>query len=233
MAGSVEDRAGAIVGRLKAMGCAENRAGMARYGIRSREIFGIRVTDLRRLARDIGRDHALADAVWRTGSHEAHQLACFLDRPAEVTSAQMDRWASEFENWADCDCACTDLFDKTPFAFSKSEQWAARPEEFVKRGAFSLLAGLAAHDKGADDARFIAALGLIRGAADDPRNFVKKAVSWALRVIGKRNRTLHAPALALARELAESASASARWVGKDAMRELTSEAVETRLARRG
>jgi 3-methyladenine DNA glycosylase AlkD len=206
---------------------------MARYAIPSDNAFGVAVGDIRRLAKDIGRDHALAAALWETGWYEARMLTAFVDEPAQVAAAQMDRWAREFDNWAICDTLCFHLFDRTPHAWGKVAQWAGRREEFVKRAAFALLASLSVHDKAADDGRFEQGLRLIEAAADDERNFVKKSVNWALRTIGKRNAALNASAIAVARRLAESSSAAARWTGKDALRELTGASVSQRVAGKG
>jgi 3-methyladenine DNA glycosylase AlkD len=157
-------------------------------------------------------------------------LTAFVDEPAQVTAAQMDNWARAFDNWAICDTLCFHLFDRTPHAWTKVAQWAGRREEFVKRAAFALLASLSVHDKAAADERFEQGLRFIEVAADDERNFVKKSVNWALRTIGKRNAALHASAIAVARHLAESSSAAARWTGKDALRELTGAFVSQRVA---
>jgi 3-methyladenine DNA glycosylase AlkD len=174
----------------------------------------------------------LALALWDSGWHEARALASFLDEPARVTPAQMDVWARSFCNWADCDTACFHLFDKTPHAFKKIEQWSKRREEFVKRAAFALLASAALHDKNAPDAKFLKCLPLIEAAAGDERNFVKKGVNWALRAVGERSTALNRAATEVAERLAASGDASARWVGKDALRQLKRPATQQRLARR-
>jgi 3-methyladenine DNA glycosylase AlkD len=193
---------------------------MARYGIPSERAFGLSVGALQKEARRLGRNHDLAIALWNTGWYEARLLACFVDESARVTPAQMNRWCRDFDSWAVCDTACFALFDRTPHAWRKVSEWGRRPEEFVKRAGFALLASLAVHDKSAPDARFARQLPLIeRGAADD-RNLVKKGVSWALRTIGRRSRTLNAASLKVARRLSASKHAGARWVGRDAYREL-------------
>jgi 3-methyladenine DNA glycosylase AlkD len=202
---------------------------MARFGIRSEKAFGVSMATMRPLVKRLGRNHELALALWETGWLEARILAGFIDEPARVTSAQMDRWRQDFDNWAVCDSTCIHLFDRTPHAWRKVALWSRRRDEFGKRGAFALLAALAVHDKAAPDASFERALVLIEAAASDERNFVKKAVNWALRQIGKRNRPLNVAAISVARRLAASADASPRWVGKDALRELTSLAVTGRL----
>lgn len=228
----LEDEVQAVVAWLRRTGTKQVREGMARFAIPSDKAFGIPVGVLRQHAKRLGKSHELAAALWETGWYEARLLAAFVDEPQRVTPAQMDRWARDFDNWADCDTACFHLFDRTPHAWRKVEQWSDRPEEFVKRAAFALLASLTVHDKQASDEPFALALPLIERAATDERNFVKKAVNWALRSIGKRSLALHAPAVAVAQRLAVSTSAPARWVGKDALRELTSPAVTQRLATR-
>ena len=210
----------AVVARLRAMASPEVVEGMARFGIPSEGALGVRVGALRALAKELGRHHPLAQDLWHTEIYEARMLACFVDDPACVDIAQMDRWAADFDSWALCDTACFHLFDKTPHAFGRVLSWAERPEEFVRRGAFALLASLALHGKKLPDETFAPGLALIE-AADDERNFVKKAVSWALRGIGKRKSpALKESALAVAERLAASPSRAQRWVGKDALKEL-------------
>ena len=206
---------------LERRGSRRNREGMARYGIVAPQVFGVSVATIRRLGRRLGRDHTLAAALWRTGWYEARLLTAFVDDPRRVTAAQMDRWARGFDNWAICDTVCFHLFDHTPHAWSRVERWSRRREEFVKRAAFALLASLALHDKQAPDAPFVRSLRLIERAATDERNFVRKAVSWALRAVGRRNRALNARAGATARRLAGSTGRAARWVGRDALRGLS------------
>lgn len=210
-----------VLAWLERRGSRRNREGMARYGIVSAKAFGVSVTPLRQLARRIGKDHELAQALWDTGWLEARILTAFIDDPALVTSGQMDRWARDFDNWAVCDGLCLHLFDKTPHAWRKVTQWSRSRSEFVKRAAFALLASLASHDKRAPDARFLSTLPLIERAATDERNYVKKGVNWALRGVGKRNRVLNRAAVALARKLSAAPDPAARWVGKDALKELT------------
>jgi 3-methyladenine DNA glycosylase AlkD/uncharacterized protein YdhG (YjbR/CyaY superfamily) len=226
------DAVEAVVATLKRLGTKRTRDGMARYAIPSEEAFGVSVGTIRQLARRIGQNHDLAAGLWETGWYEARMLAAFVDEPASVTPAQMDRWCRDFDNWAICDTLCFHLFDRTPYAWRKVEQWSGRKGEFVKRAAFALLASLTVHDKQADDEPFAQGLLLIEGAAGDERNFVKKAVNWALRSIGKRSHDLNAAAVAMSRRLAASREAAARWVGKDALRELISPAVTRRLAAR-
>ena len=179
-----------------------------------------RFPDIQVIAKRLGRDHDLADALWKTGIYEARLLTSYVDEPARVTSAQMDRWCRDFDNWGIVDTVCFKLFDQSPHAWQKVEPWSKRREEFIKRAGFVLMACLAAHDRSATDAQFLALLPLIERGADDDRNFVKKGVSWALRMIGRRSPKLRIAALALARKLAASDHAARRWIGKDALRDL-------------
>jgi 3-methyladenine DNA glycosylase AlkD len=220
-----------VMAELRTMANPDNAAGMARFGISGGEVLGVSIPPLRAMARRIGRDHALASRLWETGIHEARLLAAFVDDPKQVTPDQMERWAADFDSWDVCDQVCGNLFDKTPGAYERAAAWAARPEEFVRRAGFVLMAGLAVHDKKADDARFGAFLPLIRATATDERNFVRKAVNWALRQIGKRSRALNAQAVALAEEIGRIDSKSARWVAADALRELTAEKTLSRIKR--
>lgn len=222
----------AVVADLRRRGTRKVRDGMARFAIPSDRAFGVSVGTLRQIAKRLGRNHALAQALWATGWYEARILATLVDDPARVTAAQMDRWCRAFDNWAICDTACFHLFDRTPHAWQKPAAWARRREEFIRRAAFALLWSLSMHDKQAEDQAFMRGLELIERGADDDRNFVKKSVNMALRAIGKRNRTLNGAAIATARRLAASPNSTARWVGKDALRELTSPAVARRLAGR-
>ena len=229
---SPEDEAEQALAWLKRHGTKRNREGMARYAIPSDHALGVSVANIRVLAKRLGRNHELAAALWDTGVYEARMLTSFVDEPARVTSAQMDGWSRDFDNWAICDTLCFHLFDRTPHAWQKVAQWCDRREEFVKRAAFALLWGLTVHDKRAADASFAASLLFIERAATDERNFVKKSVNMALRAIGKRNPALNAAAVTVARRLADSPQTAARWVGKDAIKELTSPAVIRRLAMR-
>ena len=204
---------------------------LPRYGITAPKAYGVKVGTLHTLARELGRDHALALALWPTGWYEARLLTAFIDEPERVTPAQMDRWAKDFDNWGIADTLCFHLFDRTPHAWSRVAAWTRRREEFVRRAGFALLASLALHDKVAPDAPFRRALALVERGAGDQRNFVKKAVSWALRSIGRRSVALHAASVETAHRLAASTDATRRWVGKDALRDLTRPAVRQRLAR--
>ena len=213
--------ADAVLAELKALGSEKNRAGMARYGINTERAYGVSMASLRPLARRLKKQHALAGELWKSGIHEARILAALIDDPAKVTPAQMDRWAAAFDSWDLCDQACSKLFARTPFVEEKIRTWAEDEREFVRRAGFALLAAHTVHAKTAPDSDFLAFLPLIERHASDPRNFVKKAVNWALRQIGKHSMTLHGPALALAEKLAASDDKTARWIGRDAVKELT------------
>ncbi|MGA7671062.1 MAG: DNA alkylation repair protein [Nitrolancea sp.] len=221
-----------VISELRAQANDENVAGMARYGINPDQTLGITIPALRAMAKRIGVDHELALGLWSTGIHDARTLAGMIDDPAQVTPEQMDLWASEFDSWDVCDQVCGNLFDRTPFAFSKVHEWSGRDEEFVRRAAFALLAALSVHDKRAPDEAFIACLPLIVADSTDERNFVKKAVNWALRQIGKRNVALNVSAIELAREIQRIDSKAARWIASDALRELTSDKVQQKLERK-
>jgi 3-methyladenine DNA glycosylase AlkD len=218
-----------LLAQLHALASPDNVVGMARFGIVGGQRLGIAMPELRRIAKAAGRDHALALALWATGIPEARIVASLVDDPRAVTEPQMERWVADFDSWDVCDQVCMNLFDKTPLAWQKVRDWAERDEEFVKRAAFALLASIAWHDKTADDQQFTQALPLIVGASTDPRNYVKKAVSWALRTIGKRNAHLNQAAIQTAQELAQLDSQAARWVARDAQRELISDAVQKRI----
>ncbi len=207
-------------------------AGMARFGINIQQRLGLSVPALRRIAKTLGHDHALALALWDTGIPDARIVAGMVAQPAKLTAKQMDAWARDFSSWDVCDQVCG-AFLASPLAWRKVAVWAARPEEFVRRAAFALLATLAVHDKQANDQRFVAALALIEAAASDERNYVKKAVNWALRNIGKRNPALNAAAIAAARRIQQQGTKSARWIAADALRELGSKAVQMRVNSRG
>ncbi len=220
------------VRRLRAMADPRRVEGMARYGICSENTLGISVTDLRVMAKEIGKDHQLALMLWETGIHEGRILAAIIDEPERVTRGQMERWAGDFDSWDVCDQACTCLFDRTPYAFEMAAAWSHREEEFVKRAAFALMAGLAVHDRAASDGQFVEMLEHVRRESQDDRRYVKKAVNWALRQIGKRNENLNRMALECATEISDIDSRAARWIASDALRELRSEAVQKRLVSR-
>jgi 3-methyladenine DNA glycosylase AlkD len=203
--------------------------GMARYAIPSDHAIGVAMRDIKTLGTILGRNHDLAAALWDTGVYEARMLASFVDDPAQVTPAQMDRWCKDFDNWALCDAVSFNLFDRTPHAWTKVAQWSTRRNEFEKRTAFALLWSLTVHDKRAGNAPFLDGLILVEREADDNRHFVRKAVNMALRAIGKRNLALNAAAVAVARRLADSDQPAAQWIGRDALKELTGPAVRKRL----
>lgn len=229
---SLEGEVQSAIAWLKRHSSKKTLQGMARYAIPSDNAFGVPMSNMKVLAKRLGRNHELAAALWDNGVYEARMLASLIDEPALVTSAQMDRWCRDFDNWAICDTVCFALFDRTPHAWGKVAQWAGRRDEYVKRAAFALLWGLTVHDKAATDKQFAQGLVFIERAAKDERHFVKKAVNMALRAIGKRNPALNAAAVAVARRLAAAPEAAARWVGKDALKELMSPGVARRLAAR-
>jgi 3-methyladenine DNA glycosylase AlkD len=207
------------------------REGMARYGIdTSTALGGTSIPQLRAAARRAGPDHRLAAALWDTGVHEARILATMVEEPSLVTEGQMDSWTAEFRSWDLCDQCCTNLFRRTPYAWPKALEYSLRPEEFVKRAGFVLMAVLAVHDKGADDGKFIALLDVIERECEDPRNYVRKAVNWALRQIGKRGLDLNRAAVERAEKISQHESKAARWIAADALRELRSAEVHARLA---
>jgi 3-methyladenine DNA glycosylase AlkD len=214
---------------LEAMSTKRDRENLTRFGITASKAYGVSMANIQRLAKQLGRNHALADALWKTGWYEARLMTSFVDEPQRVTSAQMDRWCRDFDNWGICDTVCFHLFDRTPHAWSKVDQWHDQQPEFVKRAAFALLASLALHDKGAANKQFVERLPLVEHAASDDRNFVKKGVSWALRLIGRRNAALNADAIKVARRLSTSPDSAARWIGRGALKELTSPVVTRRL----
>jgi 3-methyladenine DNA glycosylase AlkD len=209
-----------ILKRLRAAGTAENVAGMARYGIRPAKAYGVATPVMRSIARELGRNPELASALWSANVLEARILATMIADPLQITEQEVERWVGEFDCWSVCDSACIGLLWKTPFAWRKVREWSRRKPEYERRAAFALLAGLAVHDKKATDKQFHAALRLVVNAAGDDRNFVKKAVNWALRQIGKRNPELRAAAIQVAESLIATDSRSARWIGRDALREL-------------
>jgi 3-methyladenine DNA glycosylase AlkD len=218
-----------ILNQLQALGTPENRAGMARFGIAVELAYGVTMPNIRQLAKEFKKNHALALELWQTSVHEARILAALVDNPKEVTRRQMEAWVLEFNSWDVCDQCCGNLFDKTPWAYEKAIEWSEREETFVKRAGFTLMATLAVHDKKADHESFRPFFSLIEREAWDNRNFVKKAVNWALRQIGKRNRTLHTEALTVAHRIQQQTFPSARWIARDALRELMDEKIMSRL----
>lgn len=215
-----------IIKKLKTSANPDNVKGMARFGINSKNTLGIPIPTLRILAKTIGKNHELALKLWKSGIHEARMLAGFIDDPVLVTNKQMEDWAGDFDSWDVCDQVCSNLFDKTRFAYQKAIAWSKRKEEFTKRAGFAMMACLSVHDKQAGDKRFSDFFPLIKQGASDERNFVKKAVNWALRQIGKRNLNLRKEALKTAREIQKLDSRHARWIVSDAIKELTSAKIE-------
>jgi len=218
-----------VLRRLKSLANPEAVAGMARYGISPQNTLGVSVPALRKMAREIGRSHGLAQELWSSGVHEARILASMIDDPRLVTEGQMDRWAVDFDSWDVCDQCCGNLFDKTDIAYRKAVEWAARDEEFVKRASFALMAWLAFHDKRVPDEAFLEFLPVIKRESVDGRNYVRKAVNWALRQIGKRNAALNIMAIQAAEEIQATGSKAGRWIAAAALRELTSDKVQERL----
>lgn len=206
-------------------------AGMKRYGMNVENRLGIAIPELRKIARQIDGNHELALELWQTGVAEARILASMIASPTELSGTQMDAWAADFDSWDVCDQVCMNLFEKSPLAWEKVVVWSSREEEFVRRAAYALLACLAWHDKKAPDEDFIRLVPVIRAGESDERKMVMKAVSWALRNIGKRNPQLHQVALQTATEMLSSLSKSARWIGRDTLRDLNSQATERRLAK--
>ena len=221
-----------VLQQLQALATPKDLANLQRFGITAANPLGVSMANIQKVARTMARDHALASALWDTGVYEARLLTAYVDDPAQVTIAQMDRWCLDFDSWGICDTLCFALFDRTPHAWRCIDKWGSARQEFVRRAAFALMASLAVHDKKAADDLFLQRLPRIEEAATDARDLVRKGVSWALRTTGRRNAALHAAALDVARRLAVSGDAGARWVGKDAVRELTGPIVARAMARR-
>jgi 3-methyladenine DNA glycosylase AlkD len=209
----------AILRDMRALADPAKRAGMERFGVNATAALGLNVPQVRAIARKVGKNQALAEELWATGIHEARWLAAMVGDPETITRSTMDRWTRDFNSWDVCDACCCDLFDRTPYAWSKLPRWAANKREYVRRAAFSTLAALAVHDKKAPDQLFLDALTLIETCAFDDRNFVRKAVNWALRNIGKRNAHLLPAAIACAERVRSQGTKSARWIAADALRE--------------
>lgn len=222
---TVED----VLNRLKEKANTYNLEGMTRFGIVIEKRLGVSMPDMRKTARELGRDHGLALELWRTGIGEARIVSSLIDDPEQVTEKQMEKWVKDFNSWDVCDQVCMNLFKKTPWAYQKISEWAERKEEFVKRAAFTLMACLASYDKNAPDEKFIKLFPVMKRGATDERNFVRKAVNWALRNIGKRNVKLNRAAIKFAKEIKRIDSKPARWIASDAIRELESSAVQRRL----
>jgi len=215
-----------IIKKLKSLANPKNVEGMARFGINSQKTLGVSIPVLRKMAKEIGKNHQLALELCDSGIHEARILAGYLDEPEKVTEKQMEKWVKDFDSWDVCDQVCPSLFDKTSFVWKKIKEFTQRKEEFVKRTGFTLMACLAVHDKKAQDKDFIKLLPIIKREAADERNFVRKAVNWALRQIGKRSKNLNKEAVKAAKEILEMEDKTAKWIATDALRELTSQAVK-------
>lgn len=225
-----------IIKKLEPLGTPENVAGMARFAIITKKAFGVSAPNLRALAKEIKKQtkdrHKLALELWETGIHEARAIAYLIDDPKEVTEIQMESWVKDFDNWAICDGTCGHLFCRSEFAYKKVLEWSEREEEFIKRAGIVLIAWLAVHDKKADDEKIAQFLPILESKADDERNFIKKAVNWSLRQIGKRNLNLNKLAIESAEKIKSQNTKSARWIAADALRELTNEKVKEKLKRK-
>ena len=219
-----------ILKKLKSLSNEKNKEGMARFGINTQKAFGISVAELRKLAAQIGKKHNLALKLWDTGYHEARILASMIDEPGLVSEKQMEAWVKDFNSWDLCDQCCMNLFSHSKLAYKKAIEWSSKDKEFVKRAGFALMASMASKSKKAKDFAFIRLLPIIKRESRDERNFVKKAVNWALRQIGKRNLNLNRKAIKTAEEIMQLDSTSAKWIATDAIRELESEDVLKRLA---
>ena len=220
-----------IINKPKALSNPKAVEGMARFGINPENIYGVSIPNLRKMAKDIGVNHTLARQLWESGVHEARILASMVDNPEMATEEQIERWVMDFDSWDVCDQCCMNLLEKTRFAYQKAVEWSSNDNEFTKRAGFVLMARLAVSDKKAGDQQFDQFLPLIKREAGDNRNFVKKAVNWALRQIGKRNLNLNKRAIETAEEIQGMDFTSAKWIASNAIRELTSQAVQQRLQR--
>jgi len=218
-----------VIVKLKRCANPKNIEGMARFGINSKNSLGVSIPDLRKLAKEIGKDHVLAQKLWDSKIHEAKILASMIDEPKLVTKKQADQWIKDFDSWDVCDQVCMNLFDKTSFAFERAILWTKNTAEFEKRAGFALMASLAFHDKSFSDEKFLKFFPLIKKYSIDERNFVRKAINWALRQIGKRNINLNKQAIELAKEIQNINSKSARWIAYDAIKELTSKTIQIKL----
>lgn len=219
-----------VLKNLKKLANAKNLEGMARFGISTKNTLGVSMPLLRKMGKGIGKNHALAQKLWDSEIHEARILAGLIADPNLLTEEQMENWVNDFDSWDVCDQVCMNLFDKTEIAYKKAAEWTAREEEFVRRTGFALMAALAVHDKKAADEKFVVFFPLIEKYSFDERNFVRKAVNWALRQIGKRNKNLNKIAISVAKNIQKQNSKSAKWIANDALRELSDEAIQNRLA---
>jgi 3-methyladenine DNA glycosylase AlkD len=219
-----------IIKKLKSLSNPKNIQGMARFGINPKKTLGIGIPVIRKMAKEIGKNHQLALELWNSEIHEARILAGYIDEPEKITEKQMEKWAKDFDSWDVCDQVCSSLFDKTDFVWKKLEEFTQRKEEFVKRTGFTLMACLAVHDKKAQDKDFIKLLPIIKREVTDERNFVRKAVNWALRQIGKRNKNLNKEAIKVAKEILKMENKIAKWIASDTIRELTSSSIQKRFS---
>ncbi|MFH1520922.1 MAG: DNA alkylation repair protein [Candidatus Micrarchaeota archaeon] len=220
-----------IIKKLRAASNPKNVEGMVRFGISSKNTLGVSMPILRKLGKEIGKNHELAQELWDSEIHEARILAGLVADPKKLTEKQMEHWVKDFDSWDVCDQVCMNLFSKTKIAHRKALEWTARDEEFVRRTGFALMAALAVHDKKASDSKFKVFFPLIEKYSFDERNFVRKAVNWALRQIGKRNKNLNRAAIFCAQKISKKESKSAKWIANDALRELTGDGVQKRLLR--
>ena len=218
-----------ILKKLKVLSNPEAVEGMARFGINPENTYGVSIPNLRKIAKETGKNHTLAQKLWASGIHEARILASMIDEPTAVSEEQMERWVKDFDSWDVCDQCCMNLFEKTKFAYQKCVEWSSNKQEFVKRAGFALMARLAVSDKKAIDGQFVNFFPIIKRESVDNRNFVKKGVNWALRQIGKRNRNLNKMAIRTAKEIQEVDSKSSKWIASDALRELTDKKIQKRL----
>lgn len=226
----MSDRGERVIKRLRGMSNDDNVRGMARYGIATAGTLGISMPEIRRMAKELGKDHELALELWKSKIHEARILAALIAEPKRMTRRTMELWVKDFDSWDVCDQVVSNLFDKTSFAYELAFVWSVREEEYVRRAGYVMMAALAVHDKPASDRAFLDFLPVIVAGANDNRNFVRKAVNWALRQIGKRNLSLNQAAISCAQEIAGLDSNSAKWIAADALRELKDHKIQERLA---
>jgi len=220
-----------ILKKLESLGDPRAVEGMAKFGITGKKVYGVSIPNLRKIAKEIGKDHQLAEKLWNSEIHEARLLASFVDIPEKVTEEQMNSWVADFDSWDICDQVCSNLFDKTPYVHKKILEWVKDEREFVRRASFVLIASSSVHNKEWPDKNFERYFPLIKKYSTDERNFVRKAINWALRQIGKRNLDLNKKAIQAAKEIQEIDSKSSKWISSDAFRELTTERVQKRLRR--
>jgi 3-methyladenine DNA glycosylase AlkD len=218
-----------VLEKLKSLSNPKNVEGMARFGINPKNTYGVSIPNLRKIAKRIGKNHELAQQLWESKNHEARILASMIDDSKMITEKQMEDWVKNFDSWDVCDQVCMNLFDKTNFAYDKVIEWSKRNDEFIKRAGFALIACMAVHNKDIEDKNFIKLLSIIKRESTDDRNFVKKAVNWALRQVGKRNISLNKEAIKTAKEIQKIDSKSAKWIANDALKELTSQSIQKRL----